>query len=151
VVACKLMWEKMRSYQSVTQNTCPNFNAELLLVNKLEYTMRIVFCPVVVVVKMYDGMCIKTCLVSKENSQKKVTVNTLLKSYRYKVSHAGESTRSKPCGYRKFSHSTLQKVTFATFISNAVSRVQTSGFSLSQSRRCSSVVSIRMNLSRPRL
>jgi hypothetical protein len=63
VVACKLTWQKMQSYHFLTNSTSPNFNAEPLLVSKLEYIMKIVFCTVVVVVKMYDAVYVKTCLV----------------------------------------------------------------------------------------
>jgi hypothetical protein len=53
----------MQAYLTVTNNTCPNINAELLLVSRLEYTMRIVFCPLVVVVKIYDAFSTEICLV----------------------------------------------------------------------------------------
>jgi hypothetical protein len=50
-------------YQTITKNTWPNINAELLLVSRLEYTMRIVFCLVVMIVNIYDALSAITCFV----------------------------------------------------------------------------------------
>jgi hypothetical protein len=35
VVACNLTWQNMQAYQAITNNTCPNINAQLLLVSTL--------------------------------------------------------------------------------------------------------------------
>jgi hypothetical protein len=42
----------MQAYPTIAKNTSPNINAQLLLVSSLEYSIRIVLCPLVVVVKM---------------------------------------------------------------------------------------------------
>jgi hypothetical protein len=55
VVACEPTWKNRRTYQTVTNNACQNINAELLLVSRLEYAVRIVLSPLVVVVKIYEG------------------------------------------------------------------------------------------------
>jgi hypothetical protein len=52
----------MRAYQTITSNTCPNINAQMLLLSGLGYTMKIVNCPLVVVLKIYDAVSTKTCL-----------------------------------------------------------------------------------------
>jgi hypothetical protein len=56
VVACKPTWQNMRVYQAIMNNTCLNINAELLLVSRLQYTIRIFFCPLVVVVKFMTSL-----------------------------------------------------------------------------------------------
>jgi hypothetical protein len=56
----------MQAYQIITNNTCPNTDAELLLVSRLDYTVRIFLCPQVIVVKTDDAISIKTCLACKE-------------------------------------------------------------------------------------
>jgi hypothetical protein len=43
-----------------TYSTCLNINAELLLVSTLKCTMGIVFCPLVVVAKIYNTVSNKT-------------------------------------------------------------------------------------------
>jgi hypothetical protein len=53
----------MRDYQTATNNTCPDINVDLLLMPRLVYTMRIVLCPLVVVVDIYDAVFTKTCLI----------------------------------------------------------------------------------------
>jgi hypothetical protein len=40
--------------QIITNNTCPNIDAELLLVSQLDYTVKIIHCPQVIVVKVDD-------------------------------------------------------------------------------------------------
>jgi hypothetical protein len=63
VVACKLKWKNMIAYQTVSNNTCLNINAELLLVYRLAYTVSIILCPLMVVVKIYEAVFGKTCLI----------------------------------------------------------------------------------------
>jgi hypothetical protein len=46
----------MWAYQTITSSTDLNINAELLMVSRLEFTMRIVLCPLMVVVKIYDAV-----------------------------------------------------------------------------------------------
>jgi hypothetical protein len=65
-------------YQIIASNTCPNIDAELLLVFRLDYIMRIFLCPQVTVVKIDDATTIKTCLICKEYRRNKGRVNTLL-------------------------------------------------------------------------
>jgi hypothetical protein len=57
----------MWAYQTEMNSTCPNINAELLLLSRWEYTMMIVLSSLVVVVKMYDAISTKTCLIWKEH------------------------------------------------------------------------------------
>jgi hypothetical protein len=49
-------------YQTITSSTNLNINAELLMVSRLEFTMRIVLCPLVVVVNIYDAVSAKNLL-----------------------------------------------------------------------------------------
>jgi hypothetical protein len=56
----------MRVYETIASNTCPNINAELLLMSILEYTMRAALFSLVLFVKIYD-VSTKTCLVWKEH------------------------------------------------------------------------------------
>jgi hypothetical protein len=41
VVACKPMWKNTRAYQTITNRPWPHTNAELLLISRMDYTMRI--------------------------------------------------------------------------------------------------------------
>jgi hypothetical protein len=52
----------MRAYQTTTNNPCPHINAELLLVSRMDYTMRILLCPLVLVVNIDDTISTETCL-----------------------------------------------------------------------------------------
>jgi hypothetical protein len=63
VVACKLTWQNMWAHQTITNNICQNINAELLLVSRVEHTIRIVLCPLVVVVNVYDAISANTCII----------------------------------------------------------------------------------------
>jgi hypothetical protein len=45
---------------------CPHINAELLLVSRMDYTMRILLCPLVLVENI-DAVPTETCLVCKEH------------------------------------------------------------------------------------
>jgi hypothetical protein len=56
----------MRAYQTVTNYPCPQINAELLLVYRMDYTLRILLCPLVLVVNIDDAISIETCLMTKE-------------------------------------------------------------------------------------
>jgi hypothetical protein len=49
------MWQNMRDYQTITNNPCPHINAELLLVSTLDYTIKILLCPLVLVVNTDDA------------------------------------------------------------------------------------------------
>jgi hypothetical protein len=55
VVACKPMWRNVRAYRTITNNPCPHINAELLLVSRMDYTMRVLLCPLVLVVNIHDA------------------------------------------------------------------------------------------------
>jgi hypothetical protein len=66
VVYCKPTWQNLRACQTITNNTCPDVYAELLLVSRLEYTIRIVLYTLVVSVEIFNAVATKTCLVSKE-------------------------------------------------------------------------------------
>jgi hypothetical protein len=57
------MWQNMRAYQIITKGLYPYINAELLLVSKMDYTMRILVCPLVLVVNTDDAVSTETCLI----------------------------------------------------------------------------------------
>jgi hypothetical protein len=61
------MWQNMRAYQTITNSPCPHINAELLLVYQMDYTMRILLCPLVLVVNIDDAISTETCLICKEH------------------------------------------------------------------------------------
>jgi hypothetical protein len=61
------MWQNMRAYQTITNNPCPLTNAELLLVSRMDYTMRILVCPLVLVVNIDDAVSTETWLICKEH------------------------------------------------------------------------------------
>jgi hypothetical protein len=56
----------MRAYQTVTKNPRPHINAELLLVSRMDCTMSILLCPLVLVVNIDDAVFAETCLICKE-------------------------------------------------------------------------------------
>jgi hypothetical protein len=53
------MWQNMLAHQTMTKNPRPHINSELLLVSRMDYTMRIILCPLVLVVKIDDTVCTK--------------------------------------------------------------------------------------------
>jgi hypothetical protein len=57
----------MRAYKTVTNNPCPHNNAELLLVSKMDYTVNIILCPLVLVVNINDAISTETSLTCKEH------------------------------------------------------------------------------------
>jgi hypothetical protein len=57
------MWKNMRAYQTIKNNPCPHINAELLLMSRMDYTMRILLCPLVLVVNIDEAVCTEICLV----------------------------------------------------------------------------------------
>jgi hypothetical protein len=59
VVDFKRMWQKMWAYQTITNNPCPRINSDLLLVSRMSYMMRILFCPLVLVVNITDAISTK--------------------------------------------------------------------------------------------
>jgi hypothetical protein len=67
VFACKPMWQNMRAYQNITKNPCLQINAEILLVSRMDYTMSIPLCPLVLVVNVDDTVSMKTCFTCKEH------------------------------------------------------------------------------------
>jgi hypothetical protein len=67
VVACKTMWQNVRAYRTITKNPCPNMNAELLLESNMDYTMRILFCPLVLVVNIDDAISTEMNLICKQH------------------------------------------------------------------------------------
>jgi hypothetical protein len=60
----KLMWQNMRAYQ-VTNNPCPYIIAELLLVSRMDYTMRILLSLLALVLST-DAVSIEMYLICKE-------------------------------------------------------------------------------------
>jgi hypothetical protein len=53
------MWQNMLSHQTITKNPCPHINSGLLLVSRMDYAMKIILCPLVLVVKIDDALCTK--------------------------------------------------------------------------------------------
>jgi hypothetical protein len=45
----------MRAYRIITNNPYPHINAELLLVSRMDCTMRILLCPLVLVMNIDDA------------------------------------------------------------------------------------------------
>jgi hypothetical protein len=56
----------MWAYEIITKDPCPHINFELLLASKMDYTMRILFCPLVLVVNIDDAVSTETCLICKD-------------------------------------------------------------------------------------
>jgi hypothetical protein len=54
--------QNLRPCQRITNSTCPDINAELLLVFRLEYIVSIVLYLLVMVIKVYAAAFTKTCL-----------------------------------------------------------------------------------------
>jgi hypothetical protein len=67
VTAHKLIWQNMQAHQTITNNPCPHINAELLLVSRMDYTMRILLCPLEWAVNTVDAVSTETCLICKEH------------------------------------------------------------------------------------
>jgi hypothetical protein len=61
------MWQNKRAYKTITSNLCPHINAELLLVSRMDYTMKILLCTLVLIVNTDDGISTKACLICKEH------------------------------------------------------------------------------------
>jgi hypothetical protein len=55
VVAYEVTWQNMRADQAITNIIFRNINAELLLMSRLQETMRIVLWPLALAAKMYDA------------------------------------------------------------------------------------------------
>jgi hypothetical protein len=51
----------------ITNNPCPRINAELLLVSRTDYTMRILLCPLVLIVHIDDTISKQMCFICKEH------------------------------------------------------------------------------------
>jgi uncharacterized membrane protein len=51
-----MMWQNVRTSKTMTNNPCPHINAELLLVSRMDYIMRILLCPLVLVVNINDAV-----------------------------------------------------------------------------------------------
>jgi hypothetical protein len=66
VVACKPMWQNLRTYQTVTNNRYPHITAELLLKSRWDYTKKTLLCPLVLVVNIDDAVSTETCFLCKE-------------------------------------------------------------------------------------
>jgi hypothetical protein len=59
------MWQNMRAYQTITNSLRPYINAKLLLMSRFDYTMRILLCPLVLVVNINDAVSTATFLICK--------------------------------------------------------------------------------------
>jgi hypothetical protein len=51
----------------VTSDPHPHINAELLLMSRMDYTMRVLFFPLVLIVNIDDAVPIETCLICQEH------------------------------------------------------------------------------------
>jgi hypothetical protein len=58
----------MRAYQTITNNPCTHIIAELLLVSGMDYTMKILLYPLVLVVNIDNVVSTETCTTCKEHS-----------------------------------------------------------------------------------
>jgi hypothetical protein len=67
VVASKPVRQNMRAYRTFTNNPGPHINAELLLVSRMDYTMRIRLFPLVLVVNIDAAVSTETGLICKEH------------------------------------------------------------------------------------
>jgi hypothetical protein len=67
VVACELIWKNMWAYQTVTSNPCLHINAELLLVSRMDYSMRILLCPPVLLMNIDNANSTEMYLICKEH------------------------------------------------------------------------------------
>jgi hypothetical protein len=73
VVTCKPIRQNRLAYQKITNKpyTHTHNNGELLLVFRMEYTLKILFCALVLVVNIDDAVSIEMCLISKEHAATK--------------------------------------------------------------------------------
>jgi hypothetical protein len=55
----------MLAYQRVTSSIPTHTNSQLLLVSSMDNAIRILLCPLMLVVNIDDG-CTETCLICKE-------------------------------------------------------------------------------------
>jgi hypothetical protein len=68
----------------ISNNPCPHINAELLLVSRMDYTMRILLCPLVLVVNIDDIVSSERFVVCKERQWKKEIHSVAILSTYYK-------------------------------------------------------------------
>jgi hypothetical protein len=57
----------MLAYQTFTSSPSPHIYAELLLVSRINYTLKILFCLLVMVVDIDNAACTETRLFCKEH------------------------------------------------------------------------------------
>jgi hypothetical protein len=57
--SCKLVWQNMLAYQTMTKDPSPHINSEMRLVSRMEHTMKILLCPLVLVVNIDDAVSTK--------------------------------------------------------------------------------------------
>jgi hypothetical protein len=65
------MWQNMQAHQTITSNPCPHINAKLQLVSKMDYTVNILFSPLVLVVNIDDAVYTEMCLICKGTDETK--------------------------------------------------------------------------------
>jgi hypothetical protein len=68
-----------------TKQSSVRINAEPLLVSRVDYTIIILFCPLVLVVNIDSSVCTKTCLICKEHWWNKEILSILLSKTWIKV------------------------------------------------------------------
>jgi hypothetical protein len=57
----------MRAYQNITNNACPHIDAELLLMSRLNNSVRIFLCLLVVVMNINYAIPDEGCFIRKQN------------------------------------------------------------------------------------
>jgi hypothetical protein len=55
-----------RALQTITNNPWPHTNAEVPLMSRMDYIMRILLCPLVLVVNIDDAVSTEMCRICKE-------------------------------------------------------------------------------------
>jgi hypothetical protein len=61
------MWQNMRTYQIIADNPIAHFNAELLLVSRMDLNMKILLFSLVLVVNIHDAVFTETFITCKEH------------------------------------------------------------------------------------
>jgi hypothetical protein len=85
------MPQNMKACQKITNNPCAHINAELLLVPRMDYIMKILLCPLVLVVNIDDAVSTETCLICNEHWWNKEMLSTQLNRTMTKFSRTGKS------------------------------------------------------------
>jgi hypothetical protein len=60
------MWENMRECKTIVNNPCLQITDKLQLLSRMDYTVKILLCPLVFVVNIDDAISTETSLICKE-------------------------------------------------------------------------------------